>query len=116
MPHPETPLRTAFSAPANGTLSLQPGVARRLRCAPGTCVHVVSGSMWLTLSGDPEDYFLQPGQLKQIGSGRAVIEADSDAVLTYALYRADAPIGVDARMSSGTTQRVDLRPRQLKTL
>jgi hypothetical protein len=124
MSYPDTSSLTPFDVTRADTLTLQSGRARRLHGAPGTWLHVVSGSLWLTQSGDPEDYFLAAGQSKQIGSGRAVIESGSTALLTYALLnaahrveRGTSPGSVaGASVGTGLAPRLHLHPGQLKTL
>lgn len=49
-------------------------LARPLRA--GTCIAVQSGRVWLTQSGDANDYFVDAGQRHVIArGGRVVIEA-----------------------------------------
>ena len=49
-------------------------VARELRA--GACVAVQSGRIWLTQSGDANDYFVDAGQRHVVArSGRVVIES-----------------------------------------
>jgi hypothetical protein len=51
-------------------------VARQLRA--GTCIAVQSGRIWLTQTGDANDYFVDAGQRHVVvRAGRVVIEAFS---------------------------------------
>ena len=124
MSPPDTSPLTPLDITRGETLTLASGSARRLRCSPGTYLHVVSGSLWLTQTGDPQDYFLEAGQSKQIGNGRAIIESRSTAPLTYALLRVQSSAKkathsgsvAGAPMGTGLARRRDLHPGQLKTL
>ncbi len=68
--------------PAHATL------AREL--APGACIAVQSGRVWLTQTGDANDYFVGAGQRHVVARrGRVVIEGFS--ALTLLRVSTDAP-------------------------
>jgi Protein of unknown function (DUF2917) len=56
-------------------LILLPGQAVRLHPLPTTTLKVVSGRVWVTQSGDPQDHFLGPGTSLMLDQGRLVLEA-----------------------------------------
>jgi len=94
-PQTALPARSA-TAPASATApqqptvdvrTLAPGRAVQLPRASGPWLQVVSGVVWLTRSGDGEDYFLQAGEWLRIGAGRVVLECTSAAPATYSLHR-----------------------------
>jgi hypothetical protein len=58
------------------TLDLQASGVLTLTGAQGLRIRCESGSLWVTLEGDPTDHWLQPRQCLTIRSpGRVVIEA-----------------------------------------
>lgn len=47
-----------------------------LRQARGLCVTSTAGTIWITVTGEPGDTFLEPGQTHQVSSnGLAIIES-----------------------------------------
>lgn len=55
---------------------LEPGVFLRLERAAGTQLRVLSGQVWITESGQPDDVFLSVGQAYDvIGAGRVLVES-----------------------------------------
>jgi Protein of unknown function (DUF2917) len=45
---------------------------------------VVSGRAWVTIEGEPDDWFVGPGESFSVPAGRStVIEADPDCVLSF---------------------------------
>ena len=59
---------TALQLASHATL------ARHLR--PGACIAVQSGRVWLTQTGDANDYFVEAGQRHVVArAGRVVIES-----------------------------------------
>ena len=55
---------------------LEPGTFLRLERAAGTQLRVLSGQVWITESGQPDDVFLSAGQTYDIvGSGRVLVES-----------------------------------------
>jgi Protein of unknown function (DUF2917) len=45
---------------------------------------VVSGRAWVTVEGEPDDWFIRPGESFSVPAGRStVIEADPDCVLSF---------------------------------
>ncbi|OYV28877.1 MAG: hypothetical protein B7Z79_11805 [Thiomonas sp. 20-64-9] len=54
---------------------LEPGMFLRLERAAGAQLRVLSGQVWVTESGQPDDVFLSTGQTYDIvGSGRVLVE------------------------------------------
>lgn len=54
---------------------LEPGMFLRLERAAGAQIRLLSGQVWITESGRPDDVFLSQGQSYDIvGSGRVVVE------------------------------------------
>ena len=57
-----------------------------LRDAPGTRVRCNRGRGWVTVEGDPADYWIKPGEEMQVRSrGRVVIETDPRGELQVTL-------------------------------
>jgi ferric-dicitrate binding protein FerR (iron transport regulator) len=62
-------------------------LVRQLRA--GACVAVQSGRVWLTQTGDANDYFIEAGQRHVVAdAGRVVIEGDSASTTLRVMARA----------------------------
>jgi len=62
------------AAPAN-LLTLPAGAVRTLKRCAGVRIEVLSGRLWLTEPGDPDDHFLAGGHSHLVvGNGAVVIE------------------------------------------
>ena len=91
------------------TLRLQPSLGRRHaealdsairlgthatvagHLAAGACITVQSGRIWLTQTGDPNDYFVEAGQRHVVArAGRVVIESFSPQATLRVLQGAPA--------------------------
>ncbi|MFZ5488698.1 MAG: DUF2917 domain-containing protein [Thiomonas sp.] len=69
---------------------LEPGMFLRLERAAGTRLRILSGQVWITESGQPDDVFLSAGQSYDIvGSGRVVVEPQA-ALATLIVSRETA--------------------------
>lgn len=78
--HPVLPLPV-------GELSLGPTTVRVWAVGPEEPnVHCVSGSLWLTKTGDTRDYILVAGQNRRLEAGQWVVQA-----LTHAQFRVYSP-------------------------
>jgi hypothetical protein len=66
---------------------LPAGQALTLPNAPKRVLHVLSGRVWVTASGDLNDYFVQGGESLQINAHLTVIEAICPNAVTYAIER-----------------------------
>ncbi len=67
--------RTTTSQSAPRTHELEHQQLLVLADRPGTRIKVLSGGVWLTEEGQPEDHFAQPGQeLRLTHRGRAIVE------------------------------------------
>ena len=64
---------------------------RTLDCPAQATLTVVSGRLWVTQSGDTDDYFLGAGQSLAIGHGRLVIEADGGCAAHFRMAPAALP-------------------------
>lgn len=73
---------TSSSSP----IELRPGQAITLDAAPGLWLRVWGGRLWVTATGDPNDYFVAAGQTLALGPGRLVLEADAGPA-RYSLLR-----------------------------
>lgn len=59
-------------------------ISRDLAVGENLEISLISGAIWITQEGDPEDYVLHPGEkLRLIGPGKVVIEALSDATEAF---------------------------------
>jgi Protein of unknown function (DUF2917) len=59
-----------------------------LRGAAGTCVRCIRGRGWITVEGDPADYWISAGEAFQIRAAtRVLIEADGCGELLVTLPR-----------------------------
>ena len=70
------PLRQRQPRPVDAVIRLAAcaTLARRLR--PGACIAVQSGRVWVTQTGDTNDYVVEAGQRHVVArTGRVVIEA-----------------------------------------
>jgi len=78
------------SGPSDPALScLSPGTTLRLHQAAGQRLVVLSGRVWLTEPGDPDDHFLHAGESHPIASnGPVVIECDSSTPARLRLWPA----------------------------
>lgn len=77
-------------------IELWPGQARTLRAAPGLRLRVWSGRLWITGSGDPNDYFVAAGQTLTLGPGLLVLEADAGPARYSLIHPAAAQSGLIA--------------------
>jgi Protein of unknown function (DUF2917) len=66
---------------------LPAGQALTLPNSPKRVLHVLSGRVWVTASGDLNDYFVQGGESLKINAHSAVIEAIYPNAATYAIER-----------------------------
>jgi hypothetical protein len=67
---------------AGTTLSIARGTCRTLRATQGGWVSVRAGRAWVTVQGDPEDYWLAPGEALPVAPGeRVCIGGWDEAVL-----------------------------------
>lgn len=57
---------------AGTTLSIARGTCRTLRARQGGWVSIRAGCAWVTVEGDPEDYWLAPGQALPVARGERV--------------------------------------------
>ena len=74
--HPPLRQRRAEAHDNAVRLGAHATIARHLRA--GTCIAVQSGRIWLTQTGDANDYFVDAGQRHVVARrGRVVIEAFS---------------------------------------
>jgi hypothetical protein len=72
--HPPLRQRRAGAPDAVVRLAANATVTRQL--SPGACIAVQSGRIWLTQTGDANDYFVDAGQRHVVARhGRVVIEA-----------------------------------------
>jgi hypothetical protein len=81
-PHPlSSPRKIATSA-----LHLAPGEVRTLSAGGGLELSVVEGIVWVTQSGDSQDYLLAPGEVFHVyrPGGRVVIQALRGAAILQA--------------------------------
>ncbi len=86
--HPPLGRRRAEASDGVVRLAAHATLARQL--APGACIAVQSGRVWLTQTGDANDYFVAAGQSHVVArGGRVVIEGF--APQTTLRVTADAP-------------------------
>ena len=82
---------------------LEHGMFLRLERAAGAQIRLLSGQVWITESGQPDDVFLSSGQSYDIvGSGRVVVEPQA-ALATLIVSR--EPAWVKMRRSSFEVHR-----------
>ncbi|MBN2691501.1 MAG: DUF2917 domain-containing protein [Burkholderiaceae bacterium] len=71
---------------------LEPGMFLRLERAAGTQLRLLSGQVWITESGQPDDVFLSAGQSYDVvGTGRVVVEPQA-ATATLIVSREPASV------------------------
>lgn len=71
-----------FSPPV--TLCLQRGRLLAWQHQSGVRLRVLSGAAWVTQTHDPQDHFLQPGQVLELRPGsHALIGAEQDVSLSF---------------------------------
>ncbi|MCA0239398.1 MAG: DUF2917 domain-containing protein [Proteobacteria bacterium] len=58
-------------------LELPPGAALTLPPRAALHLHLLSGRLWLTRSGDPDDHFIDPGSRLLLDGRGCVVENDS---------------------------------------
>lgn len=81
--------------PNPGWQTLPAGRATACYVRPGTVLHVHSGRLWLTQSGDPNDHFLVAGDSFQVASGHVVLQADTPQCARFDWVR---PMGLHKRL------------------
>ena len=91
--------------PLNPPLELEAGQTITVKDAGGMRLRVASGRLWVTCSGDPNDYFITAGQTLRLGSGPTVLEADAgQARYSLALGQpAQSPLTAASRRISWRT-------------
>jgi hypothetical protein len=88
--HPGTTLRQREALCADSVVRLPARATLTRDLAPGACVAVQSGRIWLTQTGDANDYFVDAGQRHVVArTGRVVIEGFS--ALTLLRVATEAP-------------------------
>lgn len=77
---------------------LEHGMFLRLERAAGAQIRLLSGQVWITESGQPDDVFLSSGQSYDIvGSGRVVVEPQ--AALATLMVSRESALGKTRRSS-----------------
>ncbi len=72
----------------------------------GWILRVRVGRIWLTCSGDPQDYFLGAGDAMCLGAGRVVVEADAHAAAQFDIQ----PLGARSADLSPAGDAVPIAP------
>ena len=80
------PARPALPTALPQVAALPPGQARTLQHGAGQRLLLVSGRLWVTVSGDPTDHVLQAGDsLPLPPRGPVVVENDGQTTATWLL-------------------------------
>lgn len=83
---PAAPARPALPSALPQVAALPPGQACTLQRSAGRRLLLVSGRLWLTVSGDPTDHVLQAGDsLPLPRRGPVVVENDGQTTATWLL-------------------------------
>jgi hypothetical protein len=89
--HPSSLGRHA-ARPADTAIRLAAPATLAGRLPAGACVAVLSGRVWLTQTGDANDYFVDAGQRHVVARGdRVVIESLTAQAVLRVLPEATAP-------------------------
>ncbi len=73
------------AAVTSGTVDLDEGTAWSARGPNGVAIRCESGTVWITVEGDPEDHVLSaPGSFESHGRGRVAAQALRKARFTVA--------------------------------
>ena len=68
---------------------LAAGQTRALDVTARTELHVLCGVIWLTQSGDANDYFVRAGQFMALAGTRAVVQAEGGRSAAYRLQKSN---------------------------
>lgn len=72
--------------PSNADLFLEKGQILRLRRGQGVRIACVSGLLWMTQEGDPDDWFIAAGRTMTVSApGLTLIEALEPSIVAFSL-------------------------------